>query len=151
MQHGGYKFYVRPTGKNIISLTRAQVTYPLSGKHYYQLFLLAAYNWSPILEGLFCADTLSPWWGLNLALCVAPGTTQIQGQCAAINANIPGHLSRTTDGNLVSAVAKNTLVFIDWKIGGAWAPLASPTCLTPVCPYVFCSSMCERRRGKSGT
>ena len=72
------------------------------------------------IKGVFWADT-APFKGPRLALCVASGTTEIQGhrqECSARREG-PRTPSTTTDANLDCAFVENTLLYIDpwfWKV-----------------------------------
>ena len=76
---------------------------PLLGKHYSLLFLPAAPSPpSRTLEGLF-ELTRRPSRALNLASCVASGTTEIQGHRQVCRARRGGPRTppTTTDANIV--------------------------------------------------
>ena len=68
----------------------------------------------------FWADTV-PFSGPRLALCVASGSTEIQGhhQVCRARRGAPRTPSTTTDANLDCAFVENALLFIDpqsWKV-----------------------------------
>ena len=88
---------------------------PHRGKHCSLTFLLAtpsSASWT--LEGLF-ELTRCPSRTLNLASCVASGTTEIQGHCQVCRARrrSPRTPSTTTDTNLDSAFVEIALFYID--------------------------------------